>query len=281
MNSIKKGSFVYKKSQSKDVIYTVDKILKSDKNRIALLRGATERVMVESPIEDLVLVDKSIIQKTFESLEKRINKRLTDRLIYNKYIENLNNNKRFSEKIITGKILHLDGDKKYSQKSYNYYKKAGLNAIVKNIPEYKQPKFVSSLLKIYKPDILIITGHDEMLNKNRNFNDIYNYRNSKYFINTVKEARKYELNLDSKLVIFAGACQSYYEGLILAGANFASSPARILIDFLDPLIIAEKVATTERYKYINIDDVAPELRDGKKGIDGIGASGKMYKKIVL
>lgn len=281
MNSIKKGSFVYKKSQSKDVIYTVDKILKSDKNRFALLRGATERVMAESPIEDLVLVDKSIIQKTFESLEKRINKRLTDRLIYNKYIENLNNNKRFSEKIITGKILHLDGDKKYSQKSYNYYKKAALNAIVKNIPEYKQPKFVSYLLKIYKPDILIITGHDEMLNKNRNFNDIYNYRNSKYFINTVKEARKYELNLDSKLVIFAGACQSYYEGLILAGANFASSPARILIDFLDPLIIAEKVATTERYKYINIDDVAPELRDGKKGIDGIGSSGKMYKKIVL
>lgn len=281
MNSIKKGSFVYKKSQSKDVIYTVDKILKSDKNRIALLRGATERVMAESPIEDLMLVDKSIIKKTFEILENRINKRVKDRLIYTKYIENLNSNKRFSEKIITGKILHLDGDKKYSQKSYNYYKKVGLNAVVKNIPEYRQPKFVASLLKIYKPDILIVTGHDEMLNKNRNFNDIYNYRNSKYFINTVKEARKYELNLDSKLVIFAGACQSYYEGLILAGANFASSPARILIDFLDPLIIAEKVATTERYKYINIDDVAPELRDGKKGIDGIGASGKMYKKIVL
>ena len=281
MNSIKKGSFVYKKSQSKDVIYTVDKILKSDKNRIALLRGATERVMAESPIEDLMLVDKSIIKKTLEILENRINKRVKDRLIYTKYIENLNSNKRFSEKIITGKILHLDGDKKYSQKSYNYYKKVGLNAVVKNIPEYRQPKFVASLLKIYKPDILIVTGHDEMLNKNRNFNDVYNYRNSKYFINTVKEARKYELNLDSKLVIFAGACQSYYEGLILAGANFASSPARILIDFLDPLIIAEKVATTERYKYINIDDVAPELRDGKKGIDGIGASGKMYKKIVL
>ena len=281
MNSIKKGSFVYKKSQSKDVIYTVDKILKSDKNRIALLRGATERVMAESPIEDLMLVDKSIIKKTFEILENRINKRVKDRLIYTKYIENLNSNKRFSEKIITGKILHLDGDKKYSQKSYNYYKKVGLNAVVKNIPEYRQPKFVASLLKIYKPDILIVTGHDEMLNKDRNYNDIYNYRNSKYFISTVEEARKYELNLDSKLVIFAGACQSYYEGLILAGANFASSPARILIDFLDPLIIAEKVATTERYKYINIDDVAPELRDGKKGIDGIGASGKMYKKIVL
>ena len=281
MNSIKKGSFVYKKSQSKDVIYTVDKILKSDKNRIVLLRGATERVMAESPIEDLVLVDKSIIQKTFESLEKRINRRLSDRLIYNKYIENLNNNKRFSEKIITGKILHLDGDKKYSQKSYNYYKKVGLNAIIKNIPEFKQPKVVYNLLKIYKPDILIITGHDGMFNKDKNFNDIQNYRNSKYFINTVKEARRYDAETNSHLVIFAGACQSYFEGLILAGANFASSPGRILIDFLDPLIIAEKVATTEKYKYISIDDIAQELRDGKRGVDGIGASGKMYKKIIL
>ena len=110
MNSIKKGSFVYKKSQSKDVIYTVDKIFKSDKNRIALLRGATERVMAESPIEDLMLVNKSIIKKAFGILENRINKRVKDRLIYTNYIENLNSNKRFSEKIITGKILHLDGD---------------------------------------------------------------------------------------------------------------------------------------------------------------------------
>lgn len=281
MNSIKKGSFVYKKSQSIDVIYIVDKIIKLNNDRIALLRGATERVMSESLIDDLVLVDKSSIRKAFEILDNRINKRVKDRLICNKYIENLNNNKRFSEKIVTGKILHLDGDKKYSQKSYNYYKKVGLNAIVKNIPEYRQPKFVTSLLKIYKPDILIITGHDEMLNKNRNFNDLYNYRNSRYFINTVKEARKYDIVSDSKLVIFAGACQSFYEGLILAGANFASSPARILIDFLDPLIIAEKVATTEKYKFINIDDIAPELRDGKKGVDGIGATGKMYKKLVL
>ena len=67
---------------------------------------------------------------------------------------------KLKQKFVTGKILHLDGDKRYSQKSYNYYKKLGLNAIVKNIPEYKQPKVVYKLLKIYNPDILIITGHD-------------------------------------------------------------------------------------------------------------------------
>ena len=80
---------------------------------------------------------------------------------------------------------------------------------------------------------------------------------------------------NKKTVIFAGACQSYFEAIMLAGANFASSPARILIDFLDPLVVAEKVATTEQYKYITIDDIVKELRDGKKGVGGIGANGKM------
>ncbi len=64
---------------------------------------------------------------------------------------------------------------------------------------------------------------------------------------------------------------------MLAGANFASSPARILIDFLDPLIVAEKVAITDNNRYITIDDIAGELRDGKRGVGGIGAIGK--KKI--
>ena len=62
--------------------------------------------------------------------------------------------------------------------------------------------------------------------------------------------------------------------LFLHGANFASSPARILIDFLDPLIVAEKVALTEKYKYITIDDIETELRDGKRGVSGTGANGK-------
>ena len=280
MNSIKRGTFVYRKSQSKDVIFTVEKVINTKEKKTVLLKGVLERVLIESSIEDLVITDRKIIKEKLNYLDARINNRI-EKSYYKNYQYNLSNNNRIQEKIITGKILHLDGDKKYSQKSYNYYKKVGLNAIIKNIPEFKQPKVVYNLLKIYKPDILIITGHDGMFNKDKNFNDIQNYRNSKYFINTVKEARRYDAETNSHLVIFAGACQSYFEGLILAGANFASSPGRILIDFLDPLIIAEKVATTEKYKYISIDDIAQELRDGKRGVDGIGASGKMYKKIIL
>lgn len=183
----------------------------------------------------------------------------------------------YRSQIISGKILHLDGDKKYSEKSYNYYQKMGLNAIVKNIPEYKQPQVVYHLLEVYQPDILVITGHDEMIKKGTRYYDIYNYRNSKYFVETVKEARRYDNDYNKNLVIFAGACQSYFEALMSAGANFASSPARILIDFLDPLIVAGKIATTEKYKFVTIDDIAYELRDGKKGISGIGANGKSKK----
>ena len=177
--------------------------------------------------------------------------------------------------IITGKILHVDGDKKYSEKSYYHYNKIGLNAIVKYIPENKQPQMIFGFLKLYNPDILVITGHDAMIKKGAAYYDIQNYKNSKYFLETVKKARQYEQIYNKPLVIFAGACQSYFEALITAGANFASSPARIMIDFLDPLIVAEKVATTEQNKFITIDDFYKELRDGKRGIDGIGAQGTM------
>mgnify|MGYP000832585836 FL=1 len=83
--------------------------------------------------------------------------------------------------------------------------------------------------------------------------------------------------MGNNLVIFAGACQSFFEALIDAGANFASSPGRVLIDFADPLIVAERIATTNSEYYITIDDIAIDLRDGKEGIGGIGARGKKRK----
>lgn len=186
-----------------------------------------------------------------------------------------------AEDYITGKILHLDGDRRYSEKSRRHYEKMGMNAIVKNIPESKQPRMVYNLLMYYKPDILVITGHDRMIKKGREYNNIYNYKNSRYFIETVKEARRYEREQAKDLVIFAGACESYFEALIMAGANFASSPARILIDFLDPIVVAEKIATTDELKYITIRDVEKDLRDGTKGIGGIGANRKKENEQVL
>ena len=158
-------------------------------------------------------------------------------------------------------------------KTEKYYKKQGLNYVVKNVSEFRQPAVVRSLLNNVKPDILVITGHDGMIKKGRNYNDVNNYRNSKYFIKAVKEARFWNSNKND-LVIFAGACQSFYEALISAGANFASSPARILIDFIDPLIVAENIAITNKNKIVLMSDLEGKIRNGRKAIGGIGARGK-------
>ena len=276
MNKIKKGDIVGRISYGKDIIFVVKKIIHLKNGRkMALLKGVTERIEATSYIEDLCLINKEIIENNIRSLEFKLERRIEAKKKNDpKYKNTIEYNKRTKRKNITGKILHLDGDKKYSEKSLRYYNKLGLNAIVKNIPEYKQPKYVYNLLEYYKPDILVITGHDGMIKKESGYNDIYNYRNSKHFVNTVKEARRYDEENKKNLVIFAGACQSYYEALIMAGANFASSPARILIDFLDPLIVAENIAIADNYKYITIDDISNELRDGKKGVGGVGANGK-------
>ncbi len=280
MNYIKKGDIVGRKSYNKDIIFTVKNIIRTKRNDVAILKGVTKRIEVDSNIDDLEIIEKKDIKKNFAELDNELQKRIEkiNREDDNYRIGIFTKDNRAQEKIITGKILHLDGDRKYSEKSCRYYRKIGLNAVVKNIPEYKQPRVVYNLLEIYNPDILVITGHDGMIKRGTGYDDIYNYRNSRHFINTVKEARRYDRDYGKNLVIFAGACQSYFEAIISAGANFASSPARILIDFLDPLIVAEKVAFTEKYKYITIDDIARELRDGKKGISGIGANGKMKKE---
>ncbi len=282
MEKIRKGTIVSRNSYNNDILFIVKKIIKlSNGKKIVLLKGLTERIEADSYIEELSLVKKEMIENNLRSFDTKLEERISiNKIINSKEKSLIKKDHRNTEKIITGKILHLDGDRKYSQKSLRYYREMGLNAIVKNIPESKQPKVVYNLLKYYSPDILVITGHDGMIKKESGYNDIYNYRNSRYFIRTVKEARRYDKETNKNLVIFAGACQSYFEALITAGANFASSPARILIDFLDPLIVAEKVAITDKYKYITIKDIENELRDGKKGIDGVGANGKKNVKFL-
>ena len=277
MKEIKKGDIVGRKSYGKDILFEVSRIIETKQEDIAILTGIIDRIQADSKISDLEKIETKEVKKVTNEYEEKVKEKIskTNRQKEKDYkIGIITNNKRTREKIVTGKILHLDGDRKYSEKSYRYYKKIGLNAVVKNVPEYRQPRVVYRLLEIYKPDILVITGHDGMIKNGRNYNDIYNYRNSKYFIETVREARRYDKEKSQKLVIFAGACQSYFEAIISAGANFASSPARILIDFLDPLVVAKNIAIADKNKYITIDDFVDELRDGKRGINGLGALGK-------
>ena len=175
---------------------------------------------------------------------------------------------------VTGKILHVDGDRKYSAKASLYYAKTGLNAVVRNVPEKNQPFVIQNLIKRYEPDMLVITGHDRMIKKGEEFYNIYNYKNSLNFVKTVERARELVPSLE-ELVIFAGACQSFFEALIESGANFASSPNRILIDFMDPIVVAEKIVTTPETEYVTIYDIIPDIREGRRGVGGTKGRGKM------
>ena len=170
-------------------------------------------------------------------------------------------------------ILHLDGDRKYSKRAQNYYNKLNIISYVENITENNQPREVVYLLEKYKPNILISTGHDKMIKKGQELYNINNYKNSKYFIQTVKNARIWEPSKE-KLVIFAGACESFYEAIMIEGANFASSPARIMVEYRDPLIIASKIAFTPDTEIIKIKDLLPYLKSNYKAIGGSHARGQ-------
>lgn len=264
LKEIRKGNVVARISHNKDVIFVVDRVIN---NKIVWLTGITTRLKADAPIDDVEVIEKSEIQKIYDDVNEKIKKEANS-------IEIERNNflKRSDKVIYTGKILHLDGDKRYSEKSNMYYRKMGLRAVVRNVPEYRQSDVVNTLIDRYNPDILVVTGHDGMLKKGKLYEDLYNYRNSRFFAQTVINARRNEKG--KKLVIFAGACQSYYEALISAGANFASSPARILIDFMDPLVVARKIATTDSNKFLTIGDIEDELRDGERGINRSRWNGK-------
>lgn len=159
MNKIKKGDIVGRISYGKDIAFIVERIIKTNDNkRTAILKGLTIRVQADSYLEDLELMEEKQINQHVRLLEEKVEKRIQNC----SSIKYKNDKYFFRERsvIYTGKILHIDGDKKYAEKSNRYYKKIGLNAIVKNIPERKQAFNIVNLLQKYKPDILVVTGHD-------------------------------------------------------------------------------------------------------------------------
>lgn len=168
MSNFKKGDIVGRISYNKDVLFEITKIIKTSNNKkIMILKGITERIEADSPEEDLEIINKRIIEDRIKNLEEKMTNRIEKCLKNPKYciyktksILNFMQEKRGNRVINTGKILHLDGDKRYSEKSMKYYKSLGLNAVVKNVAENRQPQVIRMLLERYEPDVLVLTGHD-------------------------------------------------------------------------------------------------------------------------
>lgn len=244
---------VTRKSYNNDIVFKVIKI----ENDIAYLKGVEVRLLADAQITDLVLYTEEIRDDFDVEIIETDSERSND-FFY-----------------LPGKILHLDSDGEYLDKCLKFYKEKRVFAIGKKIKEENMANQLPALLKNYRPDILVITGHDAFNKKKGNINDISSYKNSLNFIKSVKVARKFEKSHD-KLVIIAGACQSDYEELIKAGANYASSPKRVNIHALDPAIIATTVAVTERNKQIDLINLLNKTKYGKDGMGGIIGNGLMY-----
>ncbi len=170
------------------------------------------------------------------------------------------------------KVLHLDGDEAYLKKCLNVYKKIGVPVYGIHCHEKKMSASIEELLDKYRPDILMITGHDAYSKQKGGIDDLNAYRHSKHFVETVHKARKKIPHLD-QLVIFAGACQSHFESLIRAGANFASSPSRVNIHALDPVYIVAKISFTPFMERINVWEVLRNTLTREKGLGGIETRG--------
>lgn len=250
----KKGDLVTRESHNHDTIFKILNI----KDDISYLKGINVRLYADSDISDLQLYEKKSSLDDFETVADEI--------------ESLDRNEYF---FMPAKILHFDGDADYLQRCLNFYKKLNIKAIGKVIKEELLPQKIYKYLNDYIPDIVIITGHDAYYRKSGDQGNINNYKNSKYFYESIKIARKYEKSHD-KLIIIAGACQSDYEELIKAGANYASSPKRVNIHALDPAIIASTVALTEKNTPVDLISTLAKTKYGSDGMGGIKGTGLMY-----
>lgn len=280
MSNFKIGDIVARKSYNYDVLF---RITNMHPNGIIDLVGITSRILADAEEHDLKLITKQELEFRINNIEKSRRVRL-DRSYKNIQTKNYNNkffrenaNYTLYQKEKTyrkpGTVVHIDGDEEYCRQCKELYKKMGITAYIFNIEEREQYRQVYGILQKYKPEILVLTGHDAFMKRRNDIYNLDNYKNSKYFVQSVLEARKYEHNLDN-LVIFAGACQSYYEAIISAGANFASAPKRVLIDMMDPMIVAENVAYTSVNEFVSLENIISNTREGINGIGGLQTRGQ-------
>lgn len=274
------GDLVVRKSYGGDVTFRVDNIFQ---NR-AVIKGTEFRLLADSPLDDLVQVPPTRITergqqaqiKAIESLSwlrknRQEQSQRSGESVSGTWTQSPKEAAYFE---VPGKVLHLDGDALYLKKSLSLYEQLRIPAEGHHIHESKMAETLYRSLPRVRPDIVVITGHDGVLKQQQAY-DLYSlssYKNSQNFVAAIQVAREYERNFDA-LTIVAGACQSHFEALLGTGANFASSPGRILIHALDPVYIAAKASFTSIRDTVNLSDVLNHTISGNQGMGGIETRG--------
>ncbi|MDP4125416.1 MAG: sporulation peptidase YabG [Bacillota bacterium] len=267
------GDTVARISHQQDIYFHIDEIHENYNGETsAILKGLNLRLLADAPLSDLICkspaevanyerVDNKMI---YQKLHKLTSQRKTDEQDEREFFE------------IPGRVLQLDGDQDYLNQCLKTYRQMGIDAKGICKSEKEQPKVIRKILQENPTDILVLTGHDGFISGKRDFHSMDSYRSSRYFVESVREARRFQHNRDN-LVIFAGACQSNYEAILSAGANFASSPKRMLIHAFDPVFIVERIAYTPTDHIVSVKDILTHTITGTDGIGGVETRGQMRR----
>ena len=237
---MKIGDIVCRKKYNKDIYFEIIDI----QDEVYYLRGIEYRLIADSRRDDLELAN---LPKNDAEIEIP------------------------QDKSLKGTVLHIDGDPEYLRMCMKKYDEYGIIAYGYSFKEEEIKDHIISLLEKHKPNLLVITGHDA-LKKNGHRKNENDYLHSKDFVAAIKKAREYEADKDT-LIIFAGACQSYYELLLASGANFASSPARKNIHALDPVIVSSQIASANIKQYVDLEKIINKTSFKQNGIGGIDTRG--------
>ena len=159
--------------------------------------------------------------------------------------------------------MSADGDKEYLDRCLEFYKKANVLAFGVYSDEKQMAYNIVIYLEDIYPDLVVISGVVSLV-----------IQISKYFKEAVKVCRRFQKDYD-KLIIIGGACQSEYDMLIKAGANFASSPKKVNIHALDPWSIALPLSLLDKTKEVDLIELLDKTSNGKDGIGGVNTRGVM------
>ena len=85
MYKIKKGDIVGRVSYGKDILFTVEKIVKRmDGTKVAILKGIIIRIEADATLDDLVVMKTKQIQTNMRSLEDRLENKIKNCAVLSK-----------------------------------------------------------------------------------------------------------------------------------------------------------------------------------------------------
>ena len=168
------GDIIVRKSYQKDMKFTIVKII----NHQAILNGLNYRLIADADLDDLECVESRLLISNKWCKLKNKDSKLIDSppklLKQYPHYQTISNHQNMK----FGRILHLDGNMLYFKKCCSLYKKLNLTVDAYCIKECHQPLFISELLSLHHPDILILTGHDSMTKEKRYSMTPSDYKNS-------------------------------------------------------------------------------------------------------